>query len=216
VTHGRATDTGPTAHASSAQARHRGPSLILVASVHALLYLAASALLAGRQPSPFAPAGAFLQLGSALTLGIFVASATSRVQFLGMKSVAGLYIALFGGFTSSILLALSAFVQWALAHASAGLSSGAIQAFHLVQFAAGGPGCVAAMGLFVAGIALTAGIQGFAPRWLMVTGLGIAGAAELSSLVFILPQVAILLPIARFTSLAWMLCIAAILPKRKF
>lgn len=216
-------------------ARHRGPRLILVASAYVLLFLAAviypGAMGAGHIPSPFAPAevsaryfidqagaaqvAAFLQFGSAIPLGIFAASATSRVQFLGIKAVAGLNIALFGGFAASILLALSACLQWCLALAGGELATGTIHALHLLQFAAGGPGFVVPFGLFVAGISLTSGIQGFAPRWLMFAGLGIAVAAELSSLVFLLPQTAILLPIARFTGFVWMVLVAALLPKAR-
>jgi hypothetical protein len=201
-----------------------------------LLFLAAvvlTAVLTGGQhiPSPFAPAeasaryfteqahaarlAAFFHFGSAIPLGIFVASTTSRVQFLGMKGVAGLHIALFGGFAAAIFLALSAFGQWVLAHTSGALPIGTIHALTLLQFAAGGPGYVVPFGLFIAGISLTAGIQGFAPRWLMFAGLAIAAASELSSLVLVLPPAAILLPIARFTGFVWMLCIALLLPKSR-
>jgi hypothetical protein len=43
---------------------------------------------------------------------------------------------------------------------------------------------------------------------------GIA-AAELSTLVFITPVVAVLLPLARFAGFAWMLLVGATLPKSK-
>src|SRR5262249_38737253 len=50
---------------------------------------------------------AFLQFGSAIPLGLYTAVITSRLRFLGM-TVAGVDIALFGGFASSLFLALSA------------------------------------------------------------------------------------------------------------
>ena len=220
---------------SSDPARHRGPPLLLVATIHLLLFLAAlvvpAAMGAGHIPSPFVDAetsaryfvdhaqstriAAFLLLGSAIPFGIFAASATSRVQFLGIKVVAGLNIALFGGFAAAILLALSSFVQWALASCALYLSAGTTHVLHLLMFATGGPGYVVPFGLFVAGISVTSGIQGFSPRWLMFAGLAIALAAELSSLVLVLPAVAPLLPIARFLGLAWMLCVAAYLPRSR-
>src|SRR5215472_1369962 len=91
--------------------RHRGPSLVAVATTYVVLFvvsLVASTAMAHGQhfPSPFAPPEesarffgnnatavrvmAFLQFGSAIPLGIFAATAASRVQFLGMK-VAGIH-----------------------------------------------------------------------------------------------------------------------------
>jgi hypothetical protein len=179
-------------------------------------------------PSPFGPSdeharyfaehadavrlGAFLQLGAAIPLGIFAASASSRLQFLGMR-VAGIQIALFGGVGASVLLAFCACVEWVLAQSALPEPSGFLHPLHLLAFATGGPAYVATFGLLVAGVSVTAGLQGFAPRWLMVLGVVIAAVAELSTLVLIAPAVAILLPIARFSGFAWMICMGALLPK---
>src|SRR5262245_1442346 len=114
-------------------ARHRGPSLVAVAIVYSLFVVAGVALpiaMAGGQhfPSPFDPdasrwfalypaatlASSFFLFSSAVPLGIFTATASSRLQFLGMK-VAGIHIALFGGVAASVALATSAFAAWALA-----------------------------------------------------------------------------------------------------
>jgi hypothetical protein len=216
--------------------RHRGPPLLLLAGVYVVVFLAGlvvPAILSGGQhiPSPFGPAelatpyfvehtaaarvGALLQFGSAIPFGIFAATATSRVQFLGIKSVARLFIALFGGFLAAGSLLLSAMVQWALVQCSTDLTAGTIHVLHYLQFAAGGPGYAVPFGLFVSGIALTAGIQRFAPRWLMFMGLAIALTAELSWLAFVLPPAAFLLPVARFTGFAWLIAIAVVLPKSR-
>jgi len=159
-------------------------------------------------------AAAFLQLGSAIPLGIFAATASSRLQFLGMK-VAGTQIALFGGIAASVFQALSACVGWVLAQAGLPASSDVPHSLHLLAFATGGPGYVATVGLLIAGISVAAGIQGFAPRWLMVLGIGIATVAELSTLVLVFPAAAILLPIARFSGFVWMICMGALLPKSR-
>jgi hypothetical protein len=74
---------------------------------------------------------------------------------------------------------------------------------------------VAAFGILVAGISATAGLQGFAPRWLMAFGLGIAAVAELSTLVLVVSPAAILLPIARFSGFVWMICMGALLPRAR-
>ena len=199
--------------------RHRGPSLAAVAGVYAILVLVSvavpTAMASGRHfPSPFDPgapdwfaeypsaalASAFLIFCSAVPLGIFTATASSRLQFLGMK-VAGIHIALVGGVAASVALATSAFAAWALAHA-----------LHMFSFAAGGPGFVVPFGLLVAGVSVVAGLQRFTPRWLMVAGLAIAAIAELSVLTFVWPAAAILLPIVRFTGLLWMVGIGIVIP----
>jgi hypothetical protein len=216
-------------------ARHRGPSLVIVAVVYVALFIASivvPTVISGGDhfPSPFGPAdqvaryfgehagavqlAAFLQLGSAIPLGIFAASASSRVQFLGMK-VAGIHITLFGGIAASVFQALSASVEWVLAQPSLPGAADVTHPLHLLAFATGGPGYVATFGLLVAGLSVTAGLQGFAPRWLMVLGLGIAAVAEVSTIVFVLPAAAILLPIARFSGFVWMICLGAVLPKAR-
>jgi len=220
----------------TSNSRHRGPSLLLVALVHAVLFMASlvisTALAQGQHfPSPFgtgeqslrffaehAPAlriMALLQFGAAIPLGILAASASSRLQFLGMK-VAGINIALYGGVAASISLMISACALWVLGQlqiADAGASS--VRALHLLCFAAGGPGYVVPFGLLIAGIALVGGLQGFLPRWLMASGLVIALIAELSFLTFVLPGAAYLLPIARFPGLVWLVVASALLPKMK-
>jgi hypothetical protein len=214
-------------------ARHRGPSLTMVAVTYVVLFVASIVIptvMAGGQhfPSPLDPVessaryfaeqphavqlAAFLQLGSAIPLGIFTASATSRVQFLGMK-VAGVNIGLFGGFAASVFLAIAAACEWVLSQANSADALGVVRALHLLSFATGGPAHVAPFGLLLAGISVAAGLRGFAPRWLMVFGLTSAAIAELSPLVFIVPAAAILLPIARFSGFVWMICAGALLPK---
>jgi hypothetical protein len=224
-----------TARKDSTAALHRGPSLVMVAVVYVVLFIASVVVptaVAGGQhyPSPFGPVdqaaryfgehegavelAAFLQLGSAIPLGIFAASAASRMQFLGMK-VAGIQIALFGGIAASVFLALSACVSWVLAQSGPPAASDVTHSLHLLAFATGGPAHVATFGLLVAGLSVAAGLQGLAPRWLMVLGVGIAAVAELSTLVLVASPVAILLPIARFSGFVWMICMGALLPRRR-
>jgi|SRR5579859_78360 len=217
--------------------QHRSPSLVAVAAVYAVLFLASvvvPTVLAGGEhfPSPFGPpeaassyfaahAGAvelaaFLQLGAAMPLGIFAASATSRVEFLGTK-VAGTSIGLFGGLTASALLVVSAGLEWTLAqmHGGSAVGGDAVRALHLLAFATGGPGHVVPFGLLVAGLAVAGGLQRFLPRWVMVAGIVTAGLAELSTLVFVAPAAAYLLPLARFAGIAWIILAGALLPKSR-
>jgi hypothetical protein len=221
----------PTLERSEAT-RHRGPSLVAVAAVHATFVVAGIALpiaMAGGQhfPSPFDPEGtrwfaehpaaaiaaSFFLFAAAVPLGIFSATASSRVQFLGMK-VAGIHIALFGGIAASVALTTSAFAVWALAQPGVA-ESGAAHAFHAFAFAAGGPGFVVPFGLLVAGISVVAGLQDFIPRWLMTAGLVLAAIAELSVFALLWQPAAFLLPIGRFLGLVWMIGIGSMLPKSR-
>jgi len=212
-------------------ARHRGPSLVAVSVVYAVFVLAGvilpTVMAGGRHfPSPFEPdaarwfaeqpraalASSLFVFISAVPLGIFAASASSRVQFLGMK-VAGIHIAWFGGIASSVALATSAFAQWVLAQP--GLSDSTAHALHLFSFVAGGPGFIVPFGLLMAGIATVAGLQDFIPRWLMWFGLILSALAEVAVLALVWRPAVFLLPIVRFVGLFWLIAVGAILPNSK-
>src|SRR6202012_2692075 len=104
--------------------RFRGPSLVLLATVHIILF--AAGLVAGAElrhgapfVTPFAPAETlrlffaqnpsavrvshFFLFGLAGPLGIFAVTAVSRLRFLRVRA-AGTNIALFGGLTAAIAL----------------------------------------------------------------------------------------------------------------
>jgi len=222
-------------HASTAGSRHRGPSLLAVAIVFTTLFvgsLIVSTAMAGGEhfPSPFQSdalsdayfsqhadavrVGAFLQFGSAIPLGIFTATAVSRLRFLGVN-VAGGFIALFGGIAASLFLASSALIQWVLSHAVGGAPDATVHALHLLAFATGGVGCVAPAGLLVAGISVSGGLSKLLPKWLMWFGLAVAAVAEASTLGLLVTPAMYLLPLARFPAFAWMICVGALLPKTR-
>jgi hypothetical protein len=211
------------------QVRHRGPSLLAVAIVFAALFaaglLAVAAMTHGAHfPSPLDPTvdadaffadhpdavrlGAFFQLGAAIPLAIFAATASSRLRFLGIEA-AGASIASIGGTLASGMVALSALVQWVLSQPQLG---GGVRSLHLMAFAIGGPGFVVPFGLLIAGVAVTGGLARKLPRWVMWFGLAVAAAAELSSLSIVLAAATYLLPLARFTGFIWMIAAGATLP----
>jgi hypothetical protein len=223
----------PASPRVAAGARHRGPPLLAVAIVFTTLFVASlvvSTAMAGGEhfPSPFQPealsngyfaqhaeavrVGAFLQLGSAVPLGIFTATVVSQLRFLGLN-VAGTFIALFGGVGASLFLVISALIQWVLSYL--GGSEATIHALHLLAFATGGVGYVVGAGLLVAGISVSGGLSRLLPSWLMWFGLAVAAIAELASLSLILVPATYLLPAARFSAFAWMICVGALLPKTR-
>jgi hypothetical protein len=216
-------------------ARHPSPPLLPVAIAHTVLFassIAISTWMAGAShyPSPFGPAagshsyfatqadavrvGALLVLGSAFPLGIFAATATSRLSFFRIE-VAGVSIAAFGGIAASVLLALSGLVSWVLSQPGVAESAATVRALHLLAFATGGPGFVALLGLFVAGISVSGALHKKLPKWLMWFGLVIAVIAELSLLSLVWPALVPLVPAARFPALVWMICTAVLLPKAR-
>ena len=216
-------------------ARHPSPPLVVLAVVHAAVFVASlvlTALLTGGEhfPSPFAPGSAsldffsrhplavrwsaFLQLGAAVPLGLFTATVASRLHFLGVRA-AGVTIALFGGIAASVFLALSAAMEWTLSWPDVLPSAATVRALHLLAFASGGPAHVAGLGLLLAGVSVTGGLHGLLPRWTMASGLVLAAMAELSWLSLVLPPASYLLPLARFPGFAWLIVAGALLPDRR-
>ncbi len=212
--------------------RHRGPSLLLLAIVLAGLFIGSLVVVAamthgGHFPSPLEPTaatnaflaessdalrfGAFLQFGASVPLAIFAATASSRLRFLGIEA-AGTLITLVGGTLASAMGALSALAQWCLVQPGLGTEA---RALHLLAFSTGGPGYVVPFGLLVAGVAVTGGLSRKLPRWVMWAGLFVASVAELSSLCIALTPAMFLLPLARFTGLAWLIVVGAMLPSTR-
>jgi hypothetical protein len=157
---------------------------------------------------------AFLQFGSAVPLGIFTATAVSRLHFLGVNAAGG-FIALLGGIGASLFLAWSALTQWVLSQMCVGASSEMVHALHFLAFATGGVGYVSFAGLLVAGLSVTGGLGRLLPKWLMWFGLVVAALAELSTLGLVIAPATYLLPAARFPAFAWMICVGALLAKTR-
>lgn len=208
-----------------------GPPLALVAGVFTALFLASlvasSVLAAGTFPSPFNDAagiqayfagerdavrvGAVLQFAAAVPLAVLAAALHARLHQLGIR-VAGASIALAGGLLASAFATLSALLQWTLSRPAATAEPAVVRALHDLAFLTGGPAFAVALGLLLAGTAVPALIVGLLPRWLAITGLLLAVAAELSTLVLVTPGFGVLLPIARFGAMAWLIAAGALLP----
>ena len=210
------------------QIRHRGPSLLLLVIVYTVLMAVGGATLnaAFRIPHESAAAiafvagisrslrlGSFCEFGSAVPLGIFVATVVSRLRFLRVRA-AGEMIALVGGITAMGMLLLSGLALWSLTRPGIAGVDGTVRALEALGFAGGGPGFVVPLGLFVAGVSITAGLYRLIPRWLMVLGLVVAVASELASLTLLFWSAGYFIPVGRFLSIVWMIGIAVTLPSR--
>ncbi|HTJ40051.1 MAG TPA: hypothetical protein VL738_43180 [Dactylosporangium sp.] len=90
-----------------------------------------------------------------------------------------------------------------------------IRALQLLNFAAGGVAHVVPLGLLLAGLAVPGLLARLLPAWLAWAGLVIAGIAELSTLTLLVEPAAYLLPVARFTALAWLIAVGFMLPRQR-
>ena len=191
--------------------------------------LATSAALGGVLPSPFSSAASIqhyflahsdavrasgiFAFASSVPLAIYAATASARLRQLEVTAP-GATIALAGGLLSAGALGLSGLFQWTLSRPAVRGDAALVRALHDLSFVTGGPGHVVALGLLIAGIAVPALILRLLPRPLAWAGLIIAAVAELTTLVLIWPSLAVLLPIARFPGLIWLIVAGFRLPKR--
>jgi hypothetical protein len=226
--------TAPTRAVPRRQAQG-GPHLGAVAIVFAALFVGGvvlATILAGGKPypSPFGAAadiaayfhdhpravqlGGALQFGAAIPLAIYAATASARLHQLGIRAP-GATIALAGGLLASTFLALSGLLGWTLSRPEVRDEPPLVHALQLLNFAAGGVAHVVPLGLLLAGIAVPGLLASLLPRWLAWAGLAIAAVAELSTLALLIDPAAYLLPIARFTALAWLIAAGFLLPRQR-
>ncbi len=73
------------------------------------------------------------------------------------------------------------------------------------SYAFGGPGFSVPMGLFVAGVTLPAAFLKLMPNWIIILGLALAAAGELSWLHLVIPNLLFLIPLIRFPGFIWLM-----------
>jgi len=224
--------TSPT-NFSTSTSRHQGPPLQIVAAVYMLIFLTGLYSVSPLRGKPsFPPPSesleviaafflarssavlfcAALHFGAAIPLGIFTATIVSRLRFLGVRA-AGSYIALFAGFATAIIMVISSAVLWMMSYPGIAQDSTLLQALYRLQFALGGPGFSVPFGLLAAGVSVTAGLTKLLPKWLVVFGLIIAIAGELSWLNLLSSKALVLIPLTRFPGFIWLIAVGIILPK---
>jgi hypothetical protein len=155
-----------------------------------------------------------LQFGSAVPLGICAATVYSRMLRLGAR-VPGPAIAFVGGITASILLMVSAVFRWTLGRPELFDDATLTHALAFLSFLTGGVGFSTGMGLLIAGLAVPMLILRLAPHWLAWTGLVIAVLAELSFLSMSIESLTVVIPIARFAGLPWLIVAGFLLPRTR-
>ncbi|MCU1577102.1 MAG: hypothetical protein JWP70_1806 [Leifsonia sp.] len=223
-----------TATATTAKPSQSGPPLPPIAIATVALFMASLMLpiiLTGGStyPSPYSDEAtivgyfrsnpgpvlftALLQFAASLPLVIYAATASVRLNRLGVRAP-GVTIGLVGGVLASSSMALSALLNWTLTRPEILQNVGSVRLVHDLAFIIGGPGFIVPSGLLIAGIAVPALLARLLPRWLAWAGLVIAALAMLATLSVAIPELSILLPIVRFPSLAWIVLTAFQLPVR--
>jgi hypothetical protein len=221
---------------NAAYVKHKGPHLGLVAIIFTILFNTGLYFVISFSPeAPHFPGPwesrsvivtyfqehapdvlkcAIFQFGASIPLGIFTATAVSRLNFLGVRA-AGSYIALFGGFLTSVNLALSALILWVMAYPGIAGHTDVVPALYYLVFAIGGVGYSVPLGILIAGISVTAGILRKIPKWLMIFGLLLAAIGELSWISMTFPKALYLIPLTRFPGFIWLILVGFLLPKSK-
>lgn len=213
--------------------RFRGPSLMVVAIAHILVFaggLAATAALRHGAffMNPFAPpeqlrvffaqnpravqVGAFFLFGSSVPLGIFSVTLVSKLRFLGVRA-AGTNIALLGGLMATFALSLSGMAGWILSVPEVSASAQAVKAVDFFSFLSGGVFYSVGFGLLAAGVSVTSYFTRLLPRWLAALGMVVALAGEFSSLSLITYPANFFIPLTRFLGFVWMIIAAIALTK---
>jgi hypothetical protein len=217
--------------------RHAGPHLGMLAIIYTVLFNAGLSAVsmfgapfgvrAPYWPGPWEPASViaayfqthqtpvlicvFLQFGSLIPLGIYSATAVSRLRFLGANA-AGPYIALFGGLMTVFDSAAAGFIMWGLIHPGIAPDATLTAALNLISYAFGGPGFSIPMGLLIAGICIPAAFGKLFPKWIVTFGLVLAVAGELSWFNLVFPQALFLIPLVRFPGFIWLIAAGFALP----
>jgi hypothetical protein len=211
---------------------HRGPHLGALAIIYMVLFISGLSLVVSftggtHYPAPWEPAQAmasyfqlhptpalicnFLQFGATVPLGIYIATVVSRLQFLGVRA-AGVYIALFGGFTTVFDMMAGAHIGWAMVQPGIAQDPAVLRALYFVGYGLGGPGFSVPMGLFIAGVCITSRFAKLLPKWLIIFGMVLAVSGELSWISMIVPNAVFLIPLTRFPGFIWLIAVGFLLP----
>ncbi len=215
--------------------RFRGPSLILLAIVHILVFVAglvAAATLRHGAPyvTPFAPAeemrlffaqsptavrvSNFFLFASAVPFGIFSVTTVSRLRFMGVRA-AGTNITLLGGLIATLSLILSGITGWVLSVSEVSASAQVVKAIFYLCFLFGGAVYSVGFGLLAAGVSVISYFMRLLPRWMVVLGMLLALTGELSSLSLIAYPANFFIPVTRYLGMIWMVSVAVALTKNR-
>ena len=226
----------PIASPATSTAVHKGPHPGVLATLYTVLFCAGLYPVTNFYklpywPPPWEPASVIvhffqtqeprvilcltLQLGAWICFAIFAATVISRLHFLGARA-AGTYIALFGGFLVVADAFAGTMAMWALLRPGVNQDGALVLALNFFSYGLGGPGFSIPMGLFMAGVSVPAAFLKLLPRWVIIMGLILAFAGELSFLhLAVFPRLLFLIPLVRFPGFIWAIAVGFLLPKSR-
>jgi hypothetical protein len=103
-----------------------------------------------------------------------------------------------------------------MVHPSVSPHDGVVIALYYLGYGLGGPGFSIPMGLLMAGVSITAAFMKVLPRWVIVFGLILAVAGELSWLhLMFFPKLLFLIPLVRFPGFIWLIAVGFLLPRSR-
>ncbi|WP_433661928.1 hypothetical protein ACQPW1_07070 [Nocardia sp. CA-128927] len=153
-----------------------------------------------------------LGLLAAVAAGLFVAGLVLSTVLAGGSPFPSPFGAADDALAAAFLIC-SGVVSWVLTVPEVVADPALVRALHTLAFLCGGPGNVVTTGLLIAGIALSALLQRRLAPWLPVAGLVIALIALGTTAALTVTAAAFLLPIARFTGMAWLIAVGFLLPR---
>jgi hypothetical protein len=94
-------------------------------------------------------------------------------------------------------------------------SAQAVKAIVFLSFLLGGTVFAVGFGLLAAGVSVTSYFMRLLPRWVIILGMIIAVAGELSSLSLIAYPANFFIPVTRYLGLIWMVAVAVALTRSR-
>jgi len=110
-------------------------------------------------------------------------------------------------------IAISGLCTWVLSVPEVSASLVATRVLYFMSFLFGGVGFAVVFGLLAAGVSVTSHFARLLPRWLVVLGMIVAVAGELSFLSLIAYPVNLAIPVTRFVGFAWLVLVGGRLPE---
>ncbi|MBK9729856.1 MAG: hypothetical protein IPO83_00935 [Chitinophagaceae bacterium] len=156
----------------------------------------------------------FLQFIAAVPLGLFVVCVVSRLRFHGVTAV-GPYIALFGGQIAAANILLSSLLLWVMAYPEVAQDTSIIRVLYFIVYATGGVGYSLPLGIFIAGVSITAYFTKLLPKWLVYWGFALALCGLLSSLSLLTLHLLFFIPLTRFIGFIWLILAGFKLPSKQ-
>ncbi|WP_067697448.1 hypothetical protein [Nocardia jejuensis] len=145
---------------------------------------------------------------AALQLGVWTATVHHRVRILA-DDPPGATIALVGGILAAVTGMLTGLLGWAISRAP---EPSAAAALRDLQFAMGAPGFIVSLALLIGGVSISLLLSGHS-RALALSGLVVAAIEGLSLLSLFTLDLAVILPIGRFTGMLWILAASVVLTR---